>query len=504
MKKGSLRGAHHASWPPRSKHNMKTGPDHPVFETLTGPSSSHAVESQDTQAGPHFTTDTMPPNDPGRAYEEAPLRVTGSTEDAQQGIIRDEQAEPAIMFRMEQFGSLSMQTTSSQQASPVSPEPSSVVSFEQLPAVMAVEPEPHTGPRSRTAAHGTTKRLPPQLFQHGNARSDVQRIDTADNAYLPPESLPTINADQAAQNQHTRDRATDAILHQASGRGVSPKVNKVQKRVRANGQSPHPSHSFSVPSAVERSLETLRVAMLAERFRKDHDNAMVAKHHQEMMNMLQEQVKLQAETITELRGRNQGLNNEFARLRDKAITNQKYVAGLQTDHENLQKNSRAMQEKHKEVLQNRVDELEREKDLLRSELGDMLEAFAKNQRTTSKTVELLYVRLIIAESKNKELAKSLDSQIVLYEKERGKCDELDNQVLSVTRSMQQRVESACVGLKDMLDTLCVKVDKSAVSCDQDAKVTECLALLQDLRSTPFLTAQDVKKAEGMLRFVHER
>jgi hypothetical protein len=302
----------------------------------------------------------------------------------------------------------------------------------------------------------------------------------------------------------------EAVLRDISNRNGAPRVTKANKKRAVSG-----SQALSLSNAArnqglpalggfEQSLESVRLAFLAEQYRRNHGHATELKHLEEFKTLLQAQVNLQNVTIVEWKDKHNKLSENVVMLREKAKTNQKYVAGLQKDYQKLQKSAAIFQDDCKKVLQQKVAEVESEKDSLRRDLEMTLEALAKGQKNLRETINDLYVRLIISESKRQDLAEDLKMKVAMYEEEKRKRNELEKQLLCSVQSVQRQLDDGSTTLTEKLVNLQTSIEGFAAVQEHDSGVQNCLVALQKLQATPFLTMKDVQKAEGMLRFVHER
>ena len=297
----------------------------------------------------------------------------------------------------------------------------------------------------------------------------------------------------------------EAALHGASDRGGPNRVEKPRRKSRpASGPLPHDMRVSSMPLDTERCLENLRAAMMADNFRMQHENTMTMKQNEERTALLKETVGLQNNTIAEYKQKHLDLDGALTRLTDKAKTNQIYVTGLQRDYEKLQKSVKTFQDQSRKDLRAKIVEIENEKDSLRREFEATTDVLAKSQKNMRKMVEDLYIRLTLSDSKKRDLAENLRKQEAMYQEERRKRDELEKQLLSGVQNMQRQLGDSSTTLVDKLELLESSVNKVATKDDLHVEIKECLTVLRSLQSTPFLTSKDVQKAEGMLRFVHER
>jgi hypothetical protein len=302
-----------------------------------------------------------------------------------------------------------------------------------------------------------------------------------------------------------QSRIFEAALHGASDRGGPHRVEKPRRRPGpVSGPLPHDMRMSSMPLDTERCLENLRAAMMADNFRMQHEHTMTTKQNEERTALLKETVGLQNNTIAEYKQKHQNLDGALTRLTDKAKTNQRYVTGLQRDYEKLQKSVKTFQDQSKKDLRAKIAEIENEKDSLRREFEATTDVLAKSQKNMRKMVEDLYIRLTLSDSKKRDLAENLRKQEAMYQEERRKRDEFEKQLLSGVQNMQRQLGDSSITLVDKLELLQSSVNKVSANDDRHVEIKECLTVLRSLQSTPFLTSKDVQKAEGLLRFVHER
>jgi hypothetical protein len=288
------------------------------------------------------------------------------------------------------------------------------------------------------------------------------------------------------------------------------RVEKVQKkrRVLAGPQHPTPttlprSRGTVAQDDFDKMVERLCEAYHAQKSQKDHDLATQAKHFEEVKTLLHDQLNQCSVAITEWKEKYDALHNRTEQLRERAKSTQRYVSGLQTDHEKLQRSAVAYREVCKEALQQRIAEVENEKQSLQREFDATLDSLAKGQRSSKSTVDEIYMRYIISESKRKELAENLTKQVTLYEEEKTRRKDLENKLLPSFQNLQLQLGNRSAQLIEKLEGLQNSVDGMACELGQDFGVQECLHALRKLQGVPFLTTKDVEKAERMLRFVRD-
>jgi hypothetical protein len=301
----------------------------------------------------------------------------------------------------------------------------------------------------------------------------------------------------------------DATRHGVSNQNAPYRIEKPKKkRITGGLQSLQASaltrnRGIAMNSGFEQAMESLAVVYRAEQFRRDQDAATQVKHSDEVKALLQDQVNQYSVTIAEWKDKHDTLQRHLETVRTKATTSQKYISGLRTDHEKLQKTTAALQEEYKEVLQQNTAEIDREKKTLQRELEVTLDTLEKGQRNLKGTVDDLYVRLQISQSRRKDLEENLSKQIALCEEEKSKRSELEKQVLSSVQDIQRQLGDRSTQLIEKLETLQTSVESAVQTNEQDPRIQECVTVLRKLQHIPFLTNKDAFKTEGMLRFVND-
>ena len=301
-----------------------------------------------------------------------------------------------------------------------------------------------------------------------------------------------------------------ALPRDDHGRGGPYRVEKPTKRKRTvsgpqvlsaytNARSCAPA----VKSGFEHIFDSLHTAYLAEKSQKDHDLATKVEHFKELKTQLQAQIKQQETTINEWKDRHDGLDSRVGQMREKAKTNQKYVTGLQKDYEKLQKSVATFQEECKKTLRQAIAEVEIEKNDLRRDFETTLNTVSKSQKNLKQTIDDLYVRLIISESKRKDLAENMSKQVAMYEEEKSKRNDIEKQLLSSVQSVQRQLGDHSTQFVEKLESLQALVESGQTEDRPDSSAHKCLVVLKQLQSIPFITTKDLGKVASMLRFVHE-
>lgn len=310
---------------------------------------------------------------------------------------------------------------------------------------------------------------------------------------------------RASNNQvESQPRDVDAVLHGISNRDGPPRVTKSRRKVRPSGPILHGLQEQTTSLSVEHALENVRVAMLANKYRAQHDTTMVTQQHKAEIAELQRTIDNQIQSIAEHDRSHQNLREALNQLTDRAKTNQRFVTGLQQDYEKLQKSATSFQKQSKETLRAKITELEDEKQALQQEFLAITDKLTATQRKMKSTLDDVYVRFVISESKRKDLAENLDKQDAVLKEERTKRDQMEKQLLSGVQSIPRQVVHSSDTLIKKLELLQTSLDNATADDSRNGQIEECLDALQTLRLTPALTMQDIEKLESTLRLVHER
>ncbi|KAH9879650.1 hypothetical protein IAQ61_001469 [Plenodomus lingam] len=314
-------------------------------------------------------------------------------------------------------------------------------------------------------------------------------------------STPMQNTPPRQQNQRS---INEAISHKTSTQGRT-RVSKVQKKSRGTSSilSSGPQ-AAAVPSTIDSHMNALRVSLLADQFRKEHEQSNFKKHYEDTIANLNEQIKVKEEAIFKLRGSQGELECALNRLTEKAKTNQKYVAGLQKDYDKVQKLVKTFQAQNAKTLREKITEIETERQSMCRHLESTLDSFAKLKRNMKETIDDLYVRLTISESKRAGHVETLIKQNSMLQEERTKRDALEKSLLASVQTIQQQIGENTLTLITKLETFQSLAAKTSDLETQTSVSKECLAAIHCLQSRPFLTIENIQRAERMLRSVHER
>jgi hypothetical protein len=351
-------------------------------------------------------------------------------------------------------------------------------------------------------AAGRTKAAQSTLQR--DAHNDVPERPSADNQLHSPHSR------KIAVWKECVPQPGDHLPRPANSQNRPYRVEKVQKKRRVSAGSQQPTSMTLSRSCgtlaqddFDKMVEGLREAHHAQKSQKDHDLTTQTKHFEEVKALLHDQLNQCSITIAEWKEKYDTLHHSTEQLRERAKSSQKYVSGLQTDHEKLQRSAVIYREDCKKVLQQKIAEVENEKQSLQRELEATLDSLVKGQRTLKNTVDEVYVRYIISESKRKDLAENLAKQITLYEEEKTRRKDLETKLWPSFQNLHCQLENRSAQLIEKLEGLQSSVDGVACELGQDSRIQKCLRALRKVQDVPLLTTKDVQKAEGMLRFIHD-
>jgi hypothetical protein len=298
----------------------------------------------------------------------------------------------------------------------------------------------------------------------------------------------------------------DAVLHGIHDRIGPYRVGKAQRKRRLHPQVMASTSSrnleFVPQTEFDKALVTLSTAHHADQSRKDRDIEMQTEHFKEIKTLLQDQIDQLSATISEWKDKYAALNTVVVDFREKAKTNQKFVSGLQKDHEKLQKSVITIRNECKKALQEKIAELEHEKKSLLRQFDTTLATLEKGQKNLKGTVDELYIDLRISQAKRQDLEENLTKQIAMYEEEKSKRNDLEKQLLPSVQTVQRQLEDRSTQLIISLDTMRKSFDGIAAEKETGASLQECVDTLRKIQARPSLTSKDLERSEGMLRVVH--
>jgi uncharacterized phage infection (PIP) family protein YhgE len=356
------------------------------------------------------------------------------------------------------------------------------------------------------------KQEPHNISEATARHGDLQQVRSVENNDRMISTTGVLASNALQSDFHGRPvyrEQADATRYGVSNQNAPYRVEKPKRR-RTTGVSQSTQAStlarnrgINSNSGFEQALENVIVAYHVEQFRKDEDAASQVKQSDEIKALLQDRINQYAVTVSEWKDKHETLHRQLQDVRTRSITSQKFVKGLQTDHEKMKEMAKTLEKVYNETIQQKTAEIDREKKTLQHELMVTLDTLERGQRNLKATVDDLYVRLRISQSKRADLEENLNKQIALCEEEKSKRSDLEKQVSSSVQNIQRQLGGGSTQLSEKLEALQTSVDGVVQDNKQDPRIEECVTVLQKLWHVPFVTSRDVLKAEGMLRFMND-
>ncbi|CAN9289314.1 unnamed protein product [Alternaria alternata] len=299
-------------------------------------------------------------------------------------------------------------------------------------------------------------------------------------------------------------RINEAHPHGIPNRDGPLRMTKSRRKLRPRGPTSYDTQGKAISPSVEHAMETVRVAILANKYRIQHEITTLTQKHKAELAELQCTINNQIQSIADHDRRYQDLRKTLSQLTNTAKTNQRFVTGLQQDSENLQKSATSFHKECGKTLTKKITELEDEKRSLQEEVGTMTDKLAATQRKMRSTLDDLWIRFVVSESKREDLTENLAKQEAALEEERKKRNEFGKQLFSDVQSIPRQVVDSSVALTKKIELLQVTLDNATAHSSQNDQIKECLEALQPLRLTPVMTMQDIERMSNTPNLVHER
>ncbi|CAN9360182.1 unnamed protein product [Alternaria alternata] len=299
-------------------------------------------------------------------------------------------------------------------------------------------------------------------------------------------------------------RINEAHPHGIPNRDGPLRMTKSRRKLRPSGPTSYDTQGKAISPSVEHAMETVRVAILANKYRIQHEITTLTQKHKAELAELQCTINNQIQSIADHDRRYQDLRKTLSQLTNTAKTNQRFVTGLQQDSENLQKSATSFHKECGKTLTKKITELEDEKRSLQEEVGTMTDKLAATQRKMRSTLDDLWIRFVVSESKREDLTENLAKQEAALEEERKKRNEFGKQLFSDVQSIPRQVVDSSVALTKKIELLQVTLDNATAHSSQNDQIKECLEALQPLRLTPVMTMQDIERMSNTPNLVHER
>ncbi|XPS73231.1 hypothetical protein M3J09_005381 [Ascochyta lentis] len=331
-----------------------------------------------------------------------------------------------------------------------------------------------------------------------------------DSSQQASSNTPMTNLDQI-QDPSSRLQEEHIGLQEPSSRERPMRVTKTQKKIRPQHKSPSrtsvPLSNYLAPykmTALDIALDGIRTACHVERNRMEDQMASTVNDLKQEKKQLESTIQQQQVIIAELNAQEKISKENLTHLTDKAKTIQKYVSGLQEDHERCQKLVAVSQKQNMQVFQDLIADTVKEKADLQGAFNQAVDSFRKSRNEMTMTMNETHTQYNAVLSRNTDLEQRLTELRSMYEAEKARTVDLEKQLVPSLQSMQRQLSERAALIDDKLSSMNATLALLASDNRNDCDIKGCLQILQKLDSMPLLTARDVRKAEGMLRFNHER
>ncbi|KAJ4299283.1 hypothetical protein N0V90_004527 [Kalmusia sp. IMI 367209] len=299
----------------------------------------------------------------------------------------------------------------------------------------------------------------------------------------------------------------DAMLHEPSARDGIVRISKPRAKRRAKEppapQTPTIGGYEKVSPEHEALLSILATCLRAGDAKARDIIDANTKAHGATIASLQETISHQSNFIENLRSENHNLHSRLQRLSESTNRLQKFMKGMEGDYARLKGETESHHKTCNEIVKDKVQEVEQEKLAMRKELLKTIDTLSTSQRHMKAVMDECFSRLVVTESKHEALKSELENQTSLYDQEKLRRSDLEQQILPVIQNIQASLKDDHAALVEKLSILQGSLKDTTGESERDAYLKECSAALRNLEAIPMLPAKDLRKAEGMLRFVHE-
>jgi chromosome segregation ATPase len=261
---------------------------------------------------------------------------------------------------------------------------------------------------------------------------------------------------------------------------------------------------LSKSSPLDAALESIRTACVLERDQVQDRMAAVVNILEKDKTRLQDKVLEQQNNIAELEIQVKTIKEKFSKLGEKATTHQRYAAGLQKDYEKIQKSMAKFQEQNKQVLQDQISKLTEEKETLQMSFNSTIDVLTNSRRKMQKTMEEVWMHYVMSLSDKRDLENRINEHVGMYECEKSRRINVEEQLLSSFHDTQRQLSESSGTFIDKASTLYTNLKEREAEERNDCGIKDCLEILQKLDAKPLMTADDVRRAESILRSVRQR
>lgn len=525
-------GPRHA-WPPRSqtpydsttlKHNQATMQSPPPSEQQgkgkNVPTNGHTIQGEllkfcDTEVALEGRCDSAngyPCANPQQVLT-TKLRINGmkaACEPAPNHKAASLALQPSLTLQSGTLASVEQTAHSADnRISPYIEDPDSRIHCYERPEHQAVADGAQNLRSNRIASHGPTGSPPvnsegrrayePQVLFSGAAHNgDVQTQKTVISA--PKECSPIL-----------KSQMHDSVLHGKSDPQNSDRISKPRPKKRCHGGPATPaapviSDPATLPSSTDHDviLNMLAMCLRAGDTKARNIVGANAKTHEAIVASLKETIAHQKDFIQSLQQQKAHIEGKLQKMTESTVGFQKYIKGMEGDYSRLKSQAATHRDACDKIIKESSDRFEEERSALQQELSNTVETLITTQRHTRSTLDDCFNQLMLSEIKRQSTSRELEKLRIDLVEEKNKSSSLEHELLPTLQEIWDCLRDNHATMKDKLCAVQDAVYGSSTGRELNTQIKEIFDTVISLRTTPGLTTEDVRKAEGMLRFFHER
>ncbi|KAJ4349544.1 uncharacterized protein N0V89_008160 [Didymosphaeria variabile] len=327
---------------------------------------------------------------------------------------------------------------------------------------------------------------------HSQAQSNVSEAHNGSNHLSQPQQV------------------HDSMLHEKMGRDSSNRVSKLRTKKRTKGPSTPPDlrnldHGTTLPTSPDNEVILNMMAMCLRAGDTKARNIVDtnAKAHDDAVASLRETIGQQNNFIQNLQARNDGLHGRVQKLSESTTQLQKYVKGMEGDYARLKSQAEAHRKTCDRLVRDSIHEPEQERSVLKREFVKTVDALSSSQRHMRAAMNDCFSQLMSSENKYLAVSKQLHKLTADYDEEKKKSLNFEQQILPAVQAIQASLDENQTVILEKVGKVQRSLDDTSAEKERDVRLKECLDALRSLQANPALTIHDVRKAEAMLRFIHE-
>ncbi|KAL1610648.1 hypothetical protein SLS60_002318 [Paraconiothyrium brasiliense] len=373
----------------------------------------------------------------------------------------------------------------------------------------SVQPKSHNyGGDTEATSNSQDSHCPASYIQ------DFAQSEASAAHAIPPHSDAQTNVfDVHPGSEHLSQsrQVHDSMLHEKLGQDSSNRISKMRTKKRTKGPTTPPdlrnlNHGTTLSTSPEHEVILNMMAMCLRAGDTKARNILDinAKAHEDTVTSLRETIGQQNNLIQNLQARNDSLEGRVQKVSDTTTRLQKYVKGMEGDYARLKIQAEAHRKTCDNLMRVSIDEAEQEKLALQRDFLQTVDALNTSQRHMRAAMNDCFNQLMSTEGRYHVISKQMQKLTADYNEEKKKSSNLEQKILPAVQAITASLdENRAVILEKVGDVQGSLDDKSAEQ-EGDIRLKECLDALRSIQAIPMLTISDVRKAEVMLRFIHEK